>query len=303
MGEEGDEEGMGEVTAETVLQQRPAGAIALPDFDLMKFSTEWSEVESEEADDHSDLDTYTFTQQTNIPITESKTLDQYGVGYIGDKSMSQISVSSSNPLIVRKDYTKVYTSDYSEVTEETIEEYNLNYTDSEGNPQPKPADQGKDIYKFYQYLAWSGDNIGVGGEYTVVNFKKILNETVRSGQKAIFLYIKASWYAYNGDGQFNIKYNIYKLNNEEKGLISPKSEYNFTPEDSSVEELSVTSNLLENIHQDKKGRNVYGDPSVTLYYDLSTKEITFIQGYYTEEDIYGKGSSSDTFIWTDATED
>lgn len=330
MGEEGDEEGMGEVTAETVLQQRPAGAIALPDFDLMKFSAEWTNTTTEDMTGvegwtqqtdgtwkyktNGDLDVYTHTENTNISIIETKTLDQYGVGFVGDKNMSQYidsgsdsrsipdtespysTVSNRVTLITRKNYTKVFDSDFNEVTLDTIEAFN--------QEKGKSLDSGKDVYSLFQYLAWSGDNTSSGGEYTVLNFKKILNEVVRTGQKAIFIYMQFIWAMnYNGTGNFNIAYDIYKLNNEEKGLISPKSEYNFTPEDSSVEKIEVTNNKLTGLHIDKYNtsyqKSEYKDPLATLYYDLSTKEITFIQGYYTEEDIYGKGSSSDTFIWTD----
>lgn len=327
MGEEGDQEGMGEVTASTVLQQRPAGALVLPEFDLMKFSTEWTNTTTEDMTgiedwtqqedgtwiykDAGDLDIYTHTEGSNIPITEEKTLDNYGVGYAGNKDMSQIQIAANIPITVRKNKTEILDTNGVEVTKETIEQYNLdnNIVDSSGNLMP---DKGKDVYDLYQYLAWSGDNIkslslNTEGEYTVLNFSKLVDNSVRQGQKAIFIYIQNIWaMTYNGTGQFNITYDIYKLNDEEKGLTSPARSYNFVEEDTSVEKIVVENNKLLGLYKAKRrpdepfGRlESYGDPTATLYYDLATQEITFIQGYYTEEDIYGKSGSEDTFIWVD----
>ena len=329
------------VTATATLQQRPAGALALPEFDLMKFSMEWTNivdaipensfqygnsnwkwednklyelvdgswVESERTEawkqesdskykayirnDSSsawynvvgDLDTYTYVSGANIPITEEKTLEQYPVGFRGNsrRTINGLYLQSDWTVIVRKDVTKLFDPDYEEFTEENIT-------------------SGKDIYDAYQYLTWSGDNINSGGEYTVVNFKKTVNNIVRSGQKAVFFYIKAGWYRWNGFGDFNVAYNIYKLNSDDKGLVSPKSEYVFNPEDSSVEELEVSSNKLLGLHNIKDSGSgtpdvTYGNPVATLYYDLTSKEITFIRGYYTENDIYGSTPSDSEFTW------
>ena len=317
MGEEGEEEGMGLVTSETNLIQYPEGAISLPEFDLMKFSAEWTNTTTNDMTgvegwtkigegnnaywkykDGGDLDVYTYTSQTNIPITSTKTLDKYGVGYAGNKNMCQVSIDRNSIITVRKNCTKIFTSTGEEVTKDSIEEYNLSQ-----NP-PLPADSGKDVYDLFQYLAWSGDNRGSGGEYTVLNFGKIINNVAKKEkQKAVFIYMKFIWaLSYNGTGNFNLKYNIYKLNNEEKGLISPSGIFEFNPEDNSVKEQSVSSNILS-LHKDNRTSQyyssveLYGDPIATLYYDLSSKSITFLKGEYKEEDIYGPGDSSDTFQW------
>lgn len=300
--------------SEVTLIQKIAGDISLPDFDLMKFSAEWTNTTTEDMtgvegwtnsngiwkyEGSGDLDIYTNTSGTNIQITDSKTLDDYGVGFVGDKSMSQISINSLATIIVRKNSTKIFDSSYNEITKESIENYNVDQGESNIN-------KGKDVYDLFQYLSWSGDNTSSGGEYTVLNFKKIINNIVREGQKAVFIYMRVIWaLTYNGTGDFNFKYNIYKLNDEEKGLVSPSRQYDFNLEDSSVQELEVTSNVLTGLHKDNRtgtesytSLKDYKDPVATLYYDLNTQEITFMSRYETEESIYGSSTSSDSFIWT-----
>jgi hypothetical protein len=43
--------------------------------------------------------------------------------------------------------------------------------------------------------------------------------------------------------------------------------------------------------------NGYLNPSATLIYDTETEEIQFLPGYYTEQDLYGKSSQDESFIW------
>lgn len=318
MGEIGTEPGMGEVTGEAVLQQLPANALSLTDFDLMKFSAEWTNITTDDMSsdpdwstsdggvtykykDGGDLDVYTYTCNTNIPITTTKTLDKYGVGYAGNKSFSQVTANSRLTMIVRKEETQIFDDLGNEITKTTIEDYNINNTNAAG--VPLDPDYGKDVYDLYQYLVWSGDNITSGVEYTVLNFRKIIDETIRDGQKAIFIYIKTIWaLTFNGTGDFNLAYDLYKITDKTKGLISEKNKYDFIEQDTSVQKIEGSK--LTNLHQNMRGPGesfqsltYYKDPAATLYYDLATKEITFIQGYYTEEDIYGKGTSGGSFTW------
>jgi len=74
-------------------------------------------------------------------------------------------------------------------------------------------------------MTWSGDNLGPGGEYTVINFGKLINDVInlrnsgtmtdeqKRNQKAVFVYYKVLWYAFNGTGYFGISYNLYNANN------------------------------------------------------------------------------------------
>jgi hypothetical protein len=90
-------------------------------------------------------------------------------------------------------------------------------------------------------MAWSGDCTYSGGEYTVINFNKIINEckaiketNPEFNTRAILIYFQVRWYKFNGTGDFNLKFNVYKLNKDDKGLVSNFNDFDFVPEDSSV---------------------------------------------------------------------
>lgn len=328
------------VSAQTVLQQIPQGGLVLSSFDLMKFSLTW---ENAPLFVDSDLDQLVGTKQTYIPIQDPRNEtslflddDVYRLGYANYKNYFPSSITSSQSIendfkiIVRKNNTEIFNTE------------NINVSE-----YPEFAC----LNSIYQYMAWSGDCTYSGGEYTVINFNKIINEckaikeaNPEINTRAIFIYFQVRWYKFNGTGDFNLKFNVYKLNKDDKGLVSNFNDFDFVPEDSSVKQLGDSQQLKLNslsflraygppelvtmhdedhysvILPDKDNviyneteekyeilnpeevvtintSNGYLDPSATLIYDTETEEIQFLPGYYTEQDLYGKSSLDESFIW------
>ena len=328
------------VSAQTILQQIPQGGIVLSSFDLMKFSLTW---DNAPLFVDSDLDQLVGTKQTYIPIQDprnenSLTLDNdvYRLGYANYKNYFPSSITSSQSIenefkiIVRKNNTEIFNTENINVSE--YPEFTC-------------------LNSIYQYMSWSGDCTYSGGEYTVINFNKIINEckaiketNPEFNTRAILIYFQVRWYKFNGTGDFNLKFNVYKLNKDDKGLVSNFNDFDFVPEDSSVKQLGNSQqlklnslsflraygpselvtmndedhysvilpddvNVIYNETEEKyeiknpeeavkiSTSNGYLNPSATLIYDTDTEEIQFLPGYYTEQDLYGKSSLDESFIW------
>lgn len=155
-------------------------------------------------------------------------------------------------------------------------------------------------YDLYQYIVWSGDSMqpAPNGEYTVINFKKIIEDSNKVAQETgiqpreIYIYIKAAFYRTNEIGDFDIKYKLYNFTKDENtGLLlgSLSSNYRTLTFENSPE-LIYNEDIGEGsqhciVEQNSNWfSNDYGNPIATLIYNIQKQTITFVSGYQKSPD-------------------
>ena len=255
-------------TAQLVQQD----AYELPDFDLMKFHYEWND---------GDLDLQLQTNNTGLTFNNSN-LDDLACGLGGDGYRS----------------TTKSINDYRVLRNETI------IILSEGISQSDIKDY------MSQYLIYSGDcTRDPFIEEVVINFGKLLRDITSNNPNRsdkFYVYFYAKWWSAPSDlsPDFEIIYNLYKLNNINYGLHNPEGSYIFEEEDSSVEKQIISDNTTELIVQLVKDtsstalidKNNRGEPVATLYYDFKTQKPIFVAGYYTDSG-GSSGGGGIEFTW------
>lgn len=212
-------------------------------------------------------------RNTNIQILNEKQLSG-----VSDRINGEL-IYSTCKQIVRKNYTKIYNTEGIEYTYDNIT-------------------SGLDIYNLRQYMTESSYS---SIQEIVINFNKIITDTIRSGQRAVFIYIISRWHSmrYNGTGDLFINYNLFTLESEDKGLIKENFSTPFLQEDESVKQLILVNNRL-NVWMPYifKSGSLLGEKTIiaTIVYDLETQNIVFYPGEVTEEDLYSVPDTAGSFI-------
>lgn len=258
-------------TITAIAQLIQQDAYELPDFDLMKFHFDWNS---------GDLDQQIQTSNTGIS-NGTYNLDDIEAG-LGGYSYYQ-TLSTKHDYRVLKDDTII--------------------TLDEGTSK----DDKKDYIT--QYIIYGGDSDKTKEdpiEEVVINFGKILREITKNNpnrKDKFFIYFYTKWWgSASTNPDFTIVYNLYKLEDSNKGLHKPNNLYHFEEEDNSVKKQIIENNsteLVVNLTRSVEDKGIIskynrGNPVATLYYDFKTQKPIFISGYYTGENSSETGTE---FTW------